>query len=74
MLRSPAKSPGKVFNKAHSLFSYNDDEIEEVVKERDDKIRELENIISRQAEMMKDMKTRLDNIDDNNDMSIESNE
>ena len=74
-LRSPSKSPKKSFDRSQSLYTYNDDDIEEAVKEREDKIRELENIISRQAEIMKEMKTRLDFIEnDDNNMSIESNE
>ena len=74
-VRSPMKSPKKSFNRTQSLYNYEDEEIEETIKEREDKIRELEDIIASQASIMKQMKSRLDNIEnDNNDMSAGSTE
>ena len=75
MFRSPPKSPKKSIIRAQSMFNnYDDGEMEESLKERDDRIRELEEIIARQDQMMKEMKNQMkptselleneDNIDD----------
>ena len=48
-------------------MSYDDLEIEESLKERDDKIRELEEIIARQSDMMETLKTRLEHHDESVD-------
>ena len=60
MIRSPPKSPKKTVIRAQSMFNnYDDAEMEESLKERDDRIRELEEIIARQDEMMKEMKNQM---------------
>ena len=60
MFRSPPKSPKKSIIRAQSMFNnYDDGEMEESLKERDDRIRELEEIIARQDQMMKEMKNQM---------------
>ena len=53
--------------RAQSMMSYDDLEMEESLKERDDKIRELEEIIARQSDMMEQLKTRLEHNEENVD-------
>ena len=49
------------------MMSYGDLEMEESLKERDDKISELEEIIARQSDMMEQLKTRLEHNEENVD-------
>ena len=55
-LKTP-KTP-KPLVRAQSMFGYDDMELEESLKERDDRIRELEEIIAKQADMMKELQNQ----------------
>ena len=54
------KTP-KPLVRAQSMFGYDDMEMEESLKERDDRIRELEEIIAKQADMMKELQSQGNN-------------
>ena len=58
-LRSPPKTPKKTLNRAQSMFNCDDLNMEDSIKEKDDRIRELEEIVSRQAEMMNQLKSQI---------------
>ena len=71
-LRSPMKTSKKVYNRTQSLFNPNDEDVEETIKDQELKIRELEHIIAKQADVMKDMRNQLDNIKNDKNGSVDS--
>ena len=56
---SPPKTPKKTVIRAQSMFNYDDIEVEDTLRERDERIRELEEIIAKQDLMMKEFKHQM---------------
>ena len=55
------------------MFNCDDLDLDDSIKEKDDRIRELEEIVSRQAEMMKELKNQMnDNGETNNGLEVDS--